>query len=487
MTSSFEYVPVVDVHKDNFQEVWPSLLLSIKTATFVAIDTELSGLGERKLMMAKEIENRYKGTVESAKSRSIISLGLSCFRLINVAAKSGPSGGGDPEKEDTKKTEASWRFLVQTFNIVTLCQEDYIVEPAAVQFLVGHGFDFNRQYEKGIPYYRGCDRTGKEEKISLRWLFVELVKSKVPVVFHNAMVDLMFLYQNLYTNLPPSSASFLADLTEMFPSGIFDTKYITDFVHRMPASYLEYVFRKCQRENAQNCTDNTSCVELTFPTYPESNPNINRCYCQLPDPSTTNTTTDQQMQEMLKENVCSIFAAHGNCKNGKLCPKSHNVDLILDLDYLIATKKSRKRKRRKEIQNNGQENDQVTMETEQNETDTEVIADEMNISHDQSCDLSSHDTSESHDLKCNQSGNRSKAGGHRAGFDAFMTGFIMSCYISNYASYNGNMDMKSFDLDNLKNNIYLSGKDVPWIVSKSAFTKTSKQHNTKFEKLISSE
>ncbi|KAJ8305704.1 hypothetical protein KUTeg_016249 [Tegillarca granosa] len=428
MTLSFEYVPVVDVHKDNFQEVWPSLLLSIKTATFVAIDTELSGLGERKLMMAKEIENRYKGTVESAKSRSIISLGLSCFRLINVATESVSSGSGDSEKkEDTNKEReeapVSWRFLVQTFNIVTLCQEDYMVEPAALQFLVGHGFDFNRQYEKGIPYYRGCDRTGKEEKISLRQLFIELVQSKVPVVFHNAMVDLMFLYQNLYTNLPASSASFLADLTEMFPGGIFDTKYITDFVHRMPASYLEY--------------------------------------------------------------------AHGNCKNGQRCPKSHNVDLILDLDYLIATKKSRKRKRRKENQNGGVENDQNTMETDEeqshNETDTVDIAEELNTSHDISCDLVSHDTSQSHDLKYNQSGNRSKAGGHRAGFDAFMTGFIMSCYISNYASYNGNMDMKSFDIDNLKNNIYLSGKDVPWIVSKSAFAKTSKQHNTKFEKIDFSE
>lgn len=185
--------------------------------------------------------------------------------------------------------------------------------------------------------------------------------------------------------------------------------------------------------------------------------------------------------------MCSIFAAHGNCKNGQRCPKSHNVDLILDLDYLIATKKSRKRKRRKENQNGGVENDQNTMETDEeqshNETDTVDIAEELNTSHDISCDLVSHDTSQSHDLKYSQSGNRSKAGGHRAGFDAFMTGFIMSCYISNYASYNGNMDMKSFDIDNLKNNIYLSGKDVPWIVSKSAFAKTSKQHNTKFEKI----
>ena len=79
---------------------------------------------------------------------------------------------------------------------------------------------------------------------SIRHLFTELVSMKKPIALHNGLVDLMFLYENLYTSLPSSSAMFLAALVDMFPAGIVDTKYITDYEHLMQASYLEYVFRK---------------------------------------------------------------------------------------------------------------------------------------------------------------------------------------------------------------------------------------------------
>ena len=71
-----------------------------------------------------------------------------------------------------------------------------------------------------------------------------MVQADKPVVFHNGLMDLIYLYQNLYANLPSQLSTFLADLTEIFGGGIFDTKYIADYVQLIPASYLEYVFRK---------------------------------------------------------------------------------------------------------------------------------------------------------------------------------------------------------------------------------------------------
>ena len=43
-------------------------------------------------------------------------------------------------------------FLVQTFNVMLLRKDSFIVEPASLKFLLEHGFDFNTHYAKAIPY-----------------------------------------------------------------------------------------------------------------------------------------------------------------------------------------------------------------------------------------------------------------------------------------------------------------------------------------------
>ena len=49
---------IIDVHKNNICDIWPTMLLALKLAKFVAIDLELSGIGKRKDLMAASIEDR---------------------------------------------------------------------------------------------------------------------------------------------------------------------------------------------------------------------------------------------------------------------------------------------------------------------------------------------------------------------------------------------------------------------------------------------
>ena len=106
------------------------------------------------------IEDRYKYMREVAQSRAILSLGISCFKLKKTKTTN-----------DTKNKESEGRLniRVKTYNIVVLCTENFIVEPASLKFLVGHGFDFNKQYASGVPYSRGDDKVGTP--VSLEYVF----------------------------------------------------------------------------------------------------------------------------------------------------------------------------------------------------------------------------------------------------------------------------------------------------------------------------
>lgn len=104
------------------------------------------------------MEERYKAINHIANTRAIVSLGISTYKFLPSTQES-HNNRGEKQYSDREKTvgDFAMKYMVQTFNISVLCQQDYVVEAEALRFLVDHGFDFNKQYSQGIPYDKGED------------------------------------------------------------------------------------------------------------------------------------------------------------------------------------------------------------------------------------------------------------------------------------------------------------------------------------------
>ncbi|XP_010889662.2 target of EGR1 protein 1 [Esox lucius] len=504
MTSSTA-VPVIDVQNDNFKELWPAMVLAFKTASFIALDTELSGLGSRKALLAECIEDRYKAICNAARTRSILSLGLACYKKLE-------------NKDDT--------YLVQVYNLTLLCSEEYVIEPQSVQFLVQHGFDFNKQYAEGVPYLKGNDKGSDAHGINMRMLFVELLRARKPLVLHNGLIDMVFLYQCFYAHLPDKLGTFTADLSQMFPAGIYDTKYATEYELRFAASYLEYAYKKCKLDNSKSIEASDSERHLFLE------------FCKYSGHLSSYVDYRPCLAGSIPEgplNVCQSFSAYGWCPNGSQCPLSHDTDLIIQYDEKNEEKKKKRKRKRKnssqgKVDSEGapdnkqrhmeleQSQDQLIPDTETKPPDvTELVdgtqaqvsgsegitkaenmeAEENTISEPQTVSAEVERKTDKdpgqgngvleqqHQATTESDKNESKrkkleGGTHRAGFDAFMTGYIFSYAATLTEKLGGPQSSESW-LPECLNKVYLSGKSVPLHIVKSTFSKSSKAHLHKMQ------
>ena len=205
------------INRHNLSTLVLKLRSDLSQADFISIDTEFTGLGD-KLLKHQNIEQRYLNSRDLVISHSILSMGITIFN------------------DDKAK---NYLFLLLNTREHKIC-------PKSMSFLREHGFDFNDLYDNGIPYHCGldCDETLNK---TLRDLMSIVFTKKV--VVHNGFLDLLFIYHSFYNILPKSLPTFVQDLSDLFTMGVYDTKYMADYIKREPSSFLELLYTKFKREN----------------------------------------------------------------------------------------------------------------------------------------------------------------------------------------------------------------------------------------------
>lgn len=207
------------------------------------------------------------------------------------------------------------------------------------------------------------------------------------------------------------------------------------------------------------------------------------------------------------------FQAFGWCPNGSGCPLSHDTDLIILQDEKSLKDKRRKRKRQREKKTDGDkaagdtsafdsapQNKVAHMMAEDAEDDRrgpETLPEsdgdgrqnegESNGGEDKSSSVTPDDG------RAAAASKTVNTGTHRAGFDAFMTGYVFAyacTVVRKQEQQEGEEPQQQGEepqqrkepwLPTCLNKVYLSGKAAPLNVVKSSFSRSSKAHVQKME------
>ena len=232
--------------------------------------------------------------------------------------------------------------------------------------------------------------------------------------------------------------------------------------------------------------------------------------------------------------ACSSFSNHGHCISGKKCKESHDIDLVVLSKEVDVTKNERKRKRDVMEKLKNSPSSQQDLPDQQpwsniNVTDlpSSTVEEKEKTSEHQKSEqipntgaeapkpMANKESSSDNGFvsdgnpepllkppkppkpeKTKKNPKKSNCGGHRAGFDAFMTGYSFATFIVHSTLIQPEDGSKSEAISrflgvpvkpeysdlNMANRIYLVCKDIPFMVRKSAYSKNSLGHYGKYTK-----
>ncbi len=229
---------ICEVNRYNLDVVSSVLLTAARSCDFVALDTEFSGLDSGPEFRSPVLDVRFAAMRSMVDKYALMQLGMSFFRRK-------PDGSG-------------WRSVSFTFHLV--CMTPYLIAPHSMIFLAENGVSLTDVYKRGLQFTPpSADSAGSAETDKLRNLWRSVAACHKPLVLHNGLADLMFVWKSFFAPLPESSAAWIAEMSTVFPI-VYDTKFISSMVVEEDASFLQHLFRTFRARK----TVNVECVQVFF-------------------------------------------------------------------------------------------------------------------------------------------------------------------------------------------------------------------------------
>ncbi|KAI9249420.1 ribonuclease H-like domain-containing protein [Phascolomyces articulosus] len=428
-------VAYTEVSTENLSDLYDVILDKVSHAQYIAIDCEFTG---HLRDLITNMEHRYDGMAQVVRSHTILSVGLTTITA--------------DRKFD------NFEFLLNN-------QTPYQSNAANLKFLAENGFDFNRHYSVGIPFRpgpfsatsqataavksNGSSNTLNKNKNTLKgklaahqrqkliaekqerqirelWFDIfNLLRTKnIPLIVHNGLLDLMYIYQCFITSLPAKLSGFVADMVEAFPGGIYDTKYIANHVSYEQTTFLAYLYHKYSRTGFK--------VQVQQALVPTRNSHDSTTDDNIRSNKRQRTDTSDDNKKV-KVDVCNSFAARGWCADGQACERSHDINRILDRDQKVDT---------------------ITMKSPTPSTTT--------------IPTTPSEQGQQSASSLPQKSNSGPKKEHSSHYDAYMTGYTF-CYMT--TQYQGDA------LQNEMNKLNIMKLDVPLRITKSNYAKPTLQWN----------
>lgn len=322
-------IRVVSVNKGGIDAASASIgdkLADLRPGAFVAIDTEFSGLGQDKDVSHDNLQVRYSAIRRLANTRGIYSVGISIFNPRQPVEGSHSDDNG--MSEGTGAVLSKPVYDVATYDLLTSCQSTYEVSSNSGEFLVTHGFDFNRMFREGIHYVRAstapvettappnaesvaAPQLTSPERLPWQWgklprgLLWRIGHHNVPIIVHNGLFDLIFMFAAFQAPLPESLNQFVSVLLDCVPAGFWDTKVVATSTFQRN-SFLAYLFAK-------------SVLASSIQVYSAKN---------LPAASTTTPTEPVYLKA--PDVLCALFSFKGFCPRGTACPFCHDAFRVVE-------------------------------------------------------------------------------------------------------------------------------------------------------------